>query len=263
MLPLADIHCHLLAGLDDGPATQEEALEMCRIAYAEGVRTISALAHQNETYPDNTPARIRAACQLLAQHLREAQLALNVFPSAEIMLRPDLEAAWKADELLSVADRRQYLFLEFPHGVFFELAPLIARLRQTGVRPILAHAERVPELLLDPGRIESWIEAGCLIQVNSGSITRPRSAAEAREVKSWVQRGIVHAVSSDGHSPRHRPPHMAAAYREIEHWAGPTVADRVCSSNGLAIAAGLPLYVPPPAPRPGGWFARLRSLDFS
>ena len=35
MIPLVDMHCHLLAGLDDGPRTQEDALEMCRIAYAD------------------------------------------------------------------------------------------------------------------------------------------------------------------------------------------------------------------------------------
>ncbi len=39
MLPLVDMHCHLLAGLDDGPATMEEALDMCAVAHAEGVRS--------------------------------------------------------------------------------------------------------------------------------------------------------------------------------------------------------------------------------
>jgi len=36
MLPLVDIHCHLLAGLDDGPRTDEEALAMCQLAYPGG-----------------------------------------------------------------------------------------------------------------------------------------------------------------------------------------------------------------------------------
>jgi protein-tyrosine phosphatase len=55
MIPLVDIHCHLLAGLDDGPRTPEDALEMCRIAYADGIRIIAAGAHQNDHYPENTP----------------------------------------------------------------------------------------------------------------------------------------------------------------------------------------------------------------
>src|SRR5688500_19617227 len=57
MPPLVDTHCHLLAGLDDGPKTPEDALAMCRLTYDQGVRHSVALAHQNEDYPDNSPAR--------------------------------------------------------------------------------------------------------------------------------------------------------------------------------------------------------------
>ncbi len=60
------MHCHLLAGLDDGPRTEEDAVEMCRIAYADGTRIIAAGAHQNEKYPAVTPERIRVAAGRLA-----------------------------------------------------------------------------------------------------------------------------------------------------------------------------------------------------
>lgn len=59
MIPLIDMHCHLLAGLDDGPPTDEEALEMCRLACAEGTHMAAATAHQNDHWPDVTPERIR------------------------------------------------------------------------------------------------------------------------------------------------------------------------------------------------------------
>ena len=55
---LVDVHCHLCAGLDDGPRTLDEAVEMCRIAHGEGVHWIAATAHQNETWPGVTPAGI-------------------------------------------------------------------------------------------------------------------------------------------------------------------------------------------------------------
>ena len=66
MLPLVDMHCHLLAGLDDGPRTADDALEMCRIAHAEGTRMVAALAHQNERWNGVTPDIIRGAAQQLA-----------------------------------------------------------------------------------------------------------------------------------------------------------------------------------------------------
>jgi protein-tyrosine phosphatase len=246
MIPLVDMHCHLLAGLDDGPRTPEDALAMCRMLHTEGVRMAAALAHQNERWHEVTPERIRSATQELSQRLHEAALELTVFPTAEVTAFPDLEGAWTTDQLLSVADRRQYLLLEMPHGLFVDLRPLVRRLREHGVRIVLAHPERQPELLHESGAIEEMIGEGCLVQVSSGSVTKPASRLDEKALRSWFRRGCVHLLGSDGHSPRRRPPQMAAAYERIRSWAGDAVADRVCSTNGLTILQGLPLQVPPP-----------------
>src|SRR6266446_2943592 len=109
MNQLVDIHCHLLAGLDDGPRTEEDALAMCRLAYGDGTRFAAAGAHQNERWKAVTPARIRQAAQRLAQRLRDEGIPLTVFPCAEITAHPEIESAWRRGELLSVADRGQYL----------------------------------------------------------------------------------------------------------------------------------------------------------
>ena len=83
MIPLVDMHCHLLAGLDDGPRSDEEAVAMCRMAYDEGVRMVAATAHQNEHWDLVTPDRIRQATHQLAQTLRTAGIPLLVFPCAK------------------------------------------------------------------------------------------------------------------------------------------------------------------------------------
>jgi protein-tyrosine phosphatase len=256
MIPLVDIHCHLLAGMDDGPRTPADALAMCRKAYEEGTRLMAATAHQNERWSAVSPDGIRAATQELRRQLQAEGVPLAVSPCAEVMARPDLGAAWAAGELLSVADRGQFLLLEMPHGLFVDLRPLIKQL-QGGVRLILAHPERQPELLHDMGVIEELIAAGCLVQVSSGSITDPATPADARALRSWFRRGCVHLLGSDGHSPHRRPPRMADAYRQIERWAGAAVADRVCSTNGTAVLHGLPLRVAPPEPARSRWLPRL------
>jgi protein-tyrosine phosphatase len=253
MIPLVDLHVHLLAGLDDGPRTLDEALAMCRAAAEEGVRMAAATAHQNDRYPAVTPERIREATRELAAALAAEGLGTTVFPCAEVMAFPDMEAAWRDGSLLSVADRSQYILVEMPHGVFVDLSRTAAGLVAAGVRPILAHPERNEEWLHDAGRIEAMIEAGCLVQVSSGSVTKPRSRADARALRSWFRRGIVHLLGSDGHSVRRRPPRVAEAYDQISRWAGSAVADRVCSTNGLMVLSGLPLRVPQPAPRKA-WF---------
>jgi protein-tyrosine phosphatase len=256
MLPLVDVHCHLLAGLDDGPRSWDDALAMCRTAYAEGTRLVAATAHQNETYPDVTPDRIRASAKHLAGLLREAGVELAAFPTAEVMAHIDLEESWDGGKLLSVADRGQYLLLEMPHRLFVDLRPTVEALRRRGVRVVLAHPERHPEWLHEPGAIEGMIRAGCLVQVSSGSITDPPSAADRRALKGWFRRGCVHLLGSDGHSPHRRPPLLAEAYRQVGRWAGGAAADRVASTNGVAVLGGLPLRVPDPVERRPAWFLK-------
>jgi protein-tyrosine phosphatase len=244
------MHCHLLAGVDDGPRTEAEALEMCRIAFAEGVRMAAATAHQNERWKAVTPERIRTATEQLAGSLRQADLPLIVMPCAEVMAHPDLETTWRNGGLLTVANRGEYLLLEMPHGLFVDLGDTVKTLREAGVRPILAHPERQPEFLHDTGRIERLIRMGCLVQVSSHSVTDPPSGSDARALKSWFKRGIVHVLGSDGHSVNRRPPRMAGAYKRIAQWVGNQVADRVCSTTGMAILQGLPVRVPEPEPPP-------------
>ena len=42
---MIDIHFHCLPGIDDGPSTWEEAVDLCRAAGAEGTETIVATPH--------------------------------------------------------------------------------------------------------------------------------------------------------------------------------------------------------------------------
>jgi protein-tyrosine phosphatase len=171
------------------------------------------------------------------------------------MAHPDMEASWAGGRLLGVAGRRQYLLVEMPHGLFVDLAETVRSLAAGGVRVILAHPERHKELLHEAGRIEQLIEAGCLVQVSSASVTRPRSRADGQALKDWFKRGVVHCLGSDGHSPTTRPPELAAAYRQVRAWAGSRVADRVGSAFGMAILQGLPLQIPKPEPRRRSWLA--------
>jgi protein-tyrosine phosphatase len=257
MVPLVDIHCHLLAGLDDGPRTMDAALEMCALAYRDGVRLMAAGAHQNERWANVTPTVIRAAARQLERALQREGIAMTVFPCAEVMAHPHTVDHWRDGKLLSVNDGNQYMLLEMPHGVFVDLLPTVRSLRECGLRPILAHPEREARFLHEAGEIEAMIEAGCLVQVSASSVTDPKSATDATALQDWFRRSIVHLLGSDGHSPQRRPPLMAGAYRRIIEWAGVAQADRIASANGLAVVHGLPLRIPRPAPRKTRWWHQL------
>jgi len=253
---MTDLHVHLLAGLDDGPRTWDDALAMCRLMAAEGVTRSVALAHQNDRWP-LTPAAIRAAAAELAARLAEAGVPLAVSPAAEVTATADLADGWHAGRWLSVGDHGKYLLVEMPHALFVDLRPAVRQLSRTGVRVILAHPERHPELLHDAGRVEELIGLGCLVQVSSASVTAPKSPADAAALKGWVRRGCVHQLGSDGHSPRGRKPHLAAAAARVREWAGGAAAAAVCVGNGATILAGGVVAVEAPRPARRWWPLRL------
>jgi len=256
MVPLIDTHCHLLPGLDDGPGSWEESMAMCRLAWEDGVRGIAATVHQNEHWP-NTRAAILAKTSELTQRLKAEEIALVVYPAAEVMLEPDFEQSWSNGRLLTMADRGQYLLIEMPHGAYLEIHELVSQLVMQGVRPVLAHPERCPQLLSSDRAAEDLVYRGCLFQVSASSITDARAEIR-RGVRRCARRRMIHLIGSDGHSANKRPPGMARAYEQLCAWEGEAFAEQVCSANGMAILEGLPVTFMRPRPAHAG--SRLKRL---
>ena len=52
---MIDIHCHLLPEVDDGPKSWDVAVEMCRMAAADGITHQVATPHANDRYHYDRP----------------------------------------------------------------------------------------------------------------------------------------------------------------------------------------------------------------
>jgi len=257
MIPLADTHVHLLAGLDDGPKTLDVALSMCRMLSSQGVRHATALCHQNDGYPNNLPGLMSTMAQELRQALHDRGIPLAVYSTGEVMLTPSLDQHFAAGRYQTVGGHGKWLLVEMPHGMFVDLLPVAFALRGRGVRLIVAHAERYPELLHDPALAERWIAAGCLIQVTSQAYADPWNTADEKSLKLWAERGFVHMLGSDGHGIERRPPRIIEGYRRLVKWAGASAAERIGSHWGIAALQGLPINAPPPQKPRKSWFTRL------
>lgn len=254
MIPIVDMHCHLLAGMDDGPKEMAEALEMCSMLADQGVGAVHALAHQNEQYPLVTPDRIRENIILLRNEVRAHKIPLAIFPGSEVMVHPSTLQRTDEKQYLTIGDVGQFMLIELPHGIFIDLRDIVAGLVERQIRPILAHPEQSRELLFSEHMAEDLIRLGCLFQLSTGNVMMPMDKAHGRAIKSWVQRGFVHVIGSDGHSPTRRPPLLAEAAQVIGQWVNPLATNRICGMNGMAILQGLPLRIEPPqAPRTLYW----------
>ena len=258
MTPLVDIHCHILPGLDDGPPDDEEAVRMCRVAWEDGTRTIVATCHQGGRWEHISRGHILQATTAFAPKLKEAGIDLVIYPGAELALSFDLQQRLRDGTAMTLADQHKYVLLEFPRGLALDFREYVAELVASGLTPILAHPERYPDLREDDRMIESLVQHGCLIQVNSSGLLGGQGREVQACVRKWIERWLVHFVASDGHSAEKRPPRLSQAYREIESWAGAVVADRLCSLNGLAVVASRRINAPSPRPPKKRWFSFLQ-----
>ena len=240
-----DVHCHCLAGLDDGPACWDDSLALCRSLVADGVTTVVATPHQLGMYGRNNSASvIREAVKLLCGLLDEHQIPLEVAPGADVRIDERLLDLVDADEVMTTADAGRHLLLELPHDLFVDPLPIIEGLLDRHIQPIITHPERYAYLHGSTKRMRSWIAAGAAIQVTAASLTgdfgrRARTAAWRLVAGGWAS-----LIASDAHGATHRPPRLTVALEILEQEVGPKAAKLICGENPLKLLQGDQVIAP-------------------
>ena len=212
---MIDLHCHILAGLDDGAADLETSLAMAEIAVADGIETIVATPHvgvgggrkPQMFFPyATTSVRTEAGGATAPEIVRAATAELN-----EALIERGL-ALVQQGEFLALGDRGNCLLLEAPFaGIPTYLEQLCFELQIAGITPILAHPERSELLQQEPAMCERLVERGCLLQVNADSV-RGRQGRTVRNITTdLIRGGLAHILSTDAHNASSRPPRLSDA----------------------------------------------------
>ncbi|HMD30991.1 MAG TPA: CpsB/CapC family capsule biosynthesis tyrosine phosphatase [Candidatus Acidoferrales bacterium] len=245
---MVDIHCHLLPGLDDGPETMEESVEMAEMAMADGITHIVATPHANDVY-EYDDERNRALCRELAGKL-DGRLQLSTGCDFHLSF-DNLEAAAVSPKRFTI-NQTNYLLIEFAD---FALPPFLdetlARLQEAGLKLIITHPERNPLLRTKQERLRGWIESGCYVQVTAHALVGRFGSAAERSALGLLDRNWVHFVSSDAHNILGRPPRLRRTFEFVSARRGPEVAQALFHDNPLAVWNGEPLpWAPEPGPTP-------------
>ena len=210
-----DLHCHILPGLDDGPATVAEAVELARAAVDEGVEILAATPHVRDDYP--TSAReMERLVEMLRAALAEHDVVLDVRPGGEIALErlPTLDP----HELrrFGLAGNPHYLLLETPYyGFPLNFGEQIFQLLAAGITPVLAHPERNGEIQGSPKRLGPFVEMGMLVQLTTASVDGRFGGAAKTASFQLLESGLAHLIGSDAHSASGGRTGMKAAAQAI------------------------------------------------
>jgi protein-tyrosine phosphatase len=220
---MLDLHCHILPGIDDGPTSLEEALEVARFCARDGITHVVATPHCHR-YLRLLRADILPHVVRFNEELARAGVGLSVLAGSEVQVTDTAayRADCEADLYCHLGDGRAFTLVEFNWNV--ELYPpdapqLVAWLRGRGMTPIVAHPERHTFFQGDAARLGALVDAGAWLQVTVDSLlgnhgARPRTASE--EVLQTYREVVL---ASDAHNPR-RCSGLTAGYTWVREHLG-------------------------------------------
>ena len=137
---MIDWHCHILPGLDDGPATMDEAITMAAALSKAGFTMAYCTPHlirgsftaENET--------VRKTVAALQEELDHRRIELRLFPGREYYLDEFLADYLK--DPLPLGDTR-FLLIEIPGHMSRDFVKETCfRIKCGGYIPMIAHPER-------------------------------------------------------------------------------------------------------------------------
>ena len=232
----ADLHFHLLPGVDDGPRSFDETLELAQLACAEGTATVVATPHVRGDFMTDVsdlPDRVSDVRSLLEIE----GLEMDVLVGGE--LGHDMVGRLDQAELDSIAqgpDGGRWLLVETPFtGFDAGFLAATGELRARGFAVVLAHPERATGVLDDGcAALAAEVRAGSVLQLNATSVTGLHGEA-ARAAALELARRFACVLGSDAHGGVRAPALCAGLRGLIEESVHPRTAHAMIDGGPRAL----------------------------
>ncbi len=223
---MLDIHTHILPLIDDGAKSVEEAENMLKMLKEQGVTDVVLTPHFY-LYSQDLEVFCEQRDRAFEEISRTVPKGLRLHLGAEIAFY-NISIDYKALSRLSI-DGGRYILLELPFSGDYGktiLPKLESFICNTGLTPIIAHAERYKAVQRHPAIIADLIDMGCMIQVDAESVlgSKPKSLVDA-----MLRHGQVHLIGSDCHGMSYRRPNYRPAYDFIKARYGSSAVETVDS----------------------------------
>ena len=251
-----DLHAHVLPGVDDGPDTVDDAVDLVRALQEEGVALVAATPHVHPAYPTSVELR-DDRLQVIREAARGAGLTIEIVPGGEIDL--EYASSYDDDRVRAFAlGGGPAVLLEFPWGPTWPLAlaPTCRDLRMRGFLPIVAHPERARPVQQRPDRLDDVVMSGAVCQITTGSLAGRFGETAQRTAFALLRERRGHLIASDAHGVASRGPCFAAARKALADELGPDYAEAIEAAAATVYEGRAPQLPRPAEPRRRGLFRR-------
>jgi protein-tyrosine phosphatase len=232
--------------IDDGARTLEEAVEIARVAAADGIEQMVSTPHMfnglsNNPEPPEILERVAALQEAVGN-------ILKILPGNEVHISHEIAEQAKNKRVTTI-NRKNYMLVEFPQlTVPIGADELFYKLLLQGVHPILVHPERNSQIQSRPSLVGRFVERGVLTQVTAMSMTGEFGPAAKNCAETLLRHNCVHFLATDTHRPNRRPPILSKGRDVAALVIGEDRARKLVYDNPLAVVNGKALQLEPLIP---------------
>ena len=235
---MIDTHCHLLPGLDDGPASEADAVGLARALSEEGVTRVVCTPHWSRRYPTVLEAA-RDSIERLRSDLTAVGVELELDLAAELSVEFAVRA--RSDELLARCIAGRFVLVELVSGDPPDAPAAVAhRLQAEGLEVVFAHPER---WLATRGRVDLLDDLraqGAWLQVVAPSLAGSARTEVWEAGWELVTTGRADLVGSDAHRAGGRRVRLRALADLLDARCGPERRDELLEHAPARLLAGKP-----------------------
>ena len=203
---MIDFHNHIIPSVDDGSKSIEESIEMLKYAHSIGIKEVVSTIHLGHPTINNHHieyVEILEKKRNLENILEKENIDLKIYLAAEVYMNPNILDY--LDHEYALIGNKKYMLIEFPVIAFPpKYEDLLFKLILKGVTPIIAHPERYRTIQQDFIEIKKFINLGCLVQIDSGSLLGLFGKNALDTSINLIKSGFCHLLGSDAHNSKKR-----------------------------------------------------------
>ena len=236
---MIDFHNHILPDTDDGSTSLEMSIEMLIHAASQGITDVVNTVHYKHPKVEGhgiSFEKIEGKTKEFQAEINKRGIPIIIHIGSEVFYSANILSL--INDPLATIGKNKYMLVEFhPQIIPNNHWQILFELKMLGVTPIIAHPERYNKVQENINTVYNWLEAGCLIQVDAGSILgnlghKAKMASEIIIKQNWCQ-----ILGSDAHNNKNRNFVLKESLKIVESFIGDK-SKRLVNENPKAIING-------------------------
>jgi tyrosine-protein phosphatase YwqE len=213
----ADMHSHLLPGIDDGSPDFATSLELIRGMMALGYKKLITTPHvMGDMYRNNRDIILRKLDELRT-HVKNAGMDVEINAAAEYFLDDYVVGLMKSEPMLTISGNMVLVEFSMAHPSM-SLKDILFDMQMQGYQPIIAHPERYSFAERNKEFYEELRDAGCLFQLNILSLGNGYGKSVTDLAHYLIKKNYYEFAGTDLHHARHLQslPAVAASLQKLD-----------------------------------------------